>query len=91
MNGGVIVKQRFLVLYDYGQGGVWAFIHARSEAEIKSRYAELDIYHETPEWLSSEVVSRIEERMTFDIDKPEGWLAELGASRKPHTRDVAAG
>ncbi|WP_407709779.1 hypothetical protein ACJJV6_01655 [Arthrobacter nitrophenolicus] len=34
-------KQRFLICYDYGVGGLWAFIYARSSEEILGKYPEL--------------------------------------------------
>jgi hypothetical protein len=30
------MKERFLVVCDYGQGGVWAFVHSESRAEIEA-------------------------------------------------------
>lgn len=85
------MKQRFLVVYDYGQGGVWAFIHARSREEIKRGFPELDIVDEVPKWMSVDEVAVLEERMTFDIDKPRGWLAKVAARHKGRDKDIAAG
>lgn len=85
------MKRGFLVLYDYGQGGVWAFINAKSRAEIKGRFPELEVVDERPRWMSGEVLARIREKMTFDIDSPQGWLADFVAERKRRGRDTAAG
>jgi hypothetical protein len=30
------MKKAYLVLYDYGMGGVWSVIHARSKEEINA-------------------------------------------------------
>jgi len=37
-----------LVVYDYGQGGRWAFILADSEQAITQRYRELKVVAEAP-------------------------------------------
>lgn len=37
------VKKRFLVLHDYGMGGLWWWIHARSEWEITQAFAEVEV------------------------------------------------
>jgi hypothetical protein len=36
-------KSRFLVVYDYGQGGVWAFVWARSVDEIHEKFRDLQV------------------------------------------------
>ncbi|MGH2755136.1 MAG: hypothetical protein ACRDLB_11970 [Actinomycetota bacterium] len=76
----VVKKQRFLIVYDYGMGGVWAFIHARSRGEIERRMPDLKMVDETPAWMSRDVIKRIEERMTFDIDRPHGWLSRIAVA-----------
>jgi hypothetical protein len=35
------LKKRFLVLHDYGMGGSWWWIRARSEWEIAQEFAEV--------------------------------------------------
>ena len=70
-------KQRFLVVYDYGQGGVWAFVWARSEAEISRVFRDLEVVHSPPSWLTGNELASIEDGMTFDIDdvNPDDWIA----------------
>ena len=34
------MKNRFLVVYDYGQGGVWMFIYARTSNEIIGKFPD---------------------------------------------------
>lgn len=36
-------KKRFLVLHDYGMGGLWWWIHAGSEGEIAQTFAEVEV------------------------------------------------
>jgi hypothetical protein len=72
-------KQRFLVVYDYGQGGVWAFVWARSEDEICRVFRDLKVVDPVPSWLTGDQLAATEQRMTFDIDhvKPDEWIARL--------------
>lgn len=36
-------KRRFLVLHDYGMGGSWWWIHARSPREVLETFAEVEV------------------------------------------------
>jgi hypothetical protein len=69
------MKREFLVVYDYGMGGIWAIIHARSKDEITQRYPKLSIQEVRPAWMSDEVYSDISSTRKYDIDDPpSGWL-----------------
>jgi hypothetical protein len=57
-------KKRYLVVYDYGTGGLWGVIEARSETEILSEYPELKIVSR-PAWMSEERFRTLE---VHDID-----------------------
>ena len=71
-----VAKRPFLAVYDYGQGGLWCYISARSELEIAERYPQLKVVEETPLWLTKEHSETLERH---DIDEaPSGWLASLG-------------
>jgi hypothetical protein len=66
-------KLLFLVVYNYGQGGQWAWIRADSAETIVERYPELEIIDHRPEWLTS--VPNLPE---YDLDDPPaGLLADL--------------
>jgi hypothetical protein len=80
---GLAEKQRFLVVYDYGQGGVWAFVWARSAEEIQETFCDLKIVESMPGWLTGDQLAVVEQRMTFDVDnvKSEDWIARLLRSR----------
>jgi hypothetical protein len=72
------MKQKHLVVYDYGQGGLWAFIYADSPQQIVDRYPELKVISETPAWMTDELRSRLEATETYDLDAPpSGLLADL--------------
>jgi hypothetical protein len=47
----ILTLQRFLVLHDYGMGGLWWWIHARSEREIMETFAEVEVVDD-PEHLA---------------------------------------
>ena len=75
VDGQAQMRSRYLVVYDYGQGGVWAYITAESAQQITDRFPELSVVETTPEWMTGEVRKAIEARMSFDIDDPAGWPA----------------
>jgi hypothetical protein len=69
------MKKDFLVVYDYGMGGVWAVISARSQNEITEKYPMLSVQQIRPSWMTDEYYEKIKTARTFDIDdKPSGWL-----------------
>lgn len=68
------MKQRFLVVDDYGMGGVWAYLWAESESQIRERYPTLQVVHETPVWLQRADAELTE--LDVDDDSDE-WLAAL--------------
>lgn len=75
--------EKFLVVYDYGQGGVWAFVRATSPDEIRRRFPELRVVTARPHWMSDELRLQIEETENHDLDEPpRGLLADLIAQRK---------
>jgi hypothetical protein len=75
-------KHMFLVAYDYGMGGLWGAMMARSEDEIKALYPELGIAHERPHWMSQERFEQICNEELHDIDgAPWGILNAILADR----------
>jgi hypothetical protein len=71
------MKKGYLVVYDYGSGGVWAVVWARSPQEINQRYPDLEVLEQHPAWMPEAQYETIRTRMTFDFDEPSGWLAGL--------------
>lgn len=70
------MKKKFLVGYDYGMGGLWGGMWAKSAAEIRTSYPELDVYTGPPNWMTSEEFEQRRSRPpTMDIDDgPVGLL-----------------
>ncbi len=73
------MKRKFLVVHDYGTGGLWCVMAARSEAEIAEKFPELKVIEDRPPWMNDDEYRRIEIGSSFDIDDdpPKGWLAKL--------------
>ena len=75
-------KKLFLVAYDYGTGGLWGAMLARSEDEIHAKYPELGITRERPQWMSDERYEQICQEELHDIDgAPWGILNAVLADR----------
>ena len=81
------MSPRFLVVYDYGMGGVWAYVEAESAEQIEERFPELKVFPEPPPWMPEDHRQKLLER-TYDIDEKNfGLLADLLDQRE----DPAAG
>ncbi len=65
-------KQSYLIGYNYGQGGLWAYVLAESPQQIKAAFPFVEVFLERPPWLSDAILTTLR---TYDVDKPEGWLA----------------
>lgn len=76
------MKEKYLAMYDYGTGGVWLFMYARSPDEIVRKYPELKVVDSKPAWMTDEYIEFMHNKFTFDIDDPPtGWLIEMVNSR----------
>jgi len=72
------MKRPFLAVDDYGMGGVWMYVDARSAEEIVNAYPELKVFEEPPTFLDEEQLKRIESELHFDVDQPpHDYLAKL--------------
>jgi hypothetical protein len=72
------MKRLYLVLYDYGQRGVWAYVLAASKAEITEKFPELSIVDEAPSWMSDEFRAALEQRVKrIDDPAPAGLLTDI--------------
>lgn len=72
-------KSEFFALYDYGHGGLWVILTARSAAEIGDRYPMLQVFDSEPPMLDPAAIAAIRRAGVMDIDDLHtGWLEELG-------------
>ena len=75
-------KQEFFVVYDYGQGGLWAILRAGSAEQVRRKYPGVEVFEGRPPMLDDATVSSIRRAGVRDIDDPpDGWLADLQAGR----------
>jgi hypothetical protein len=77
-------EREFLVAYDYGMGGVWAFATAQSEADISEVFPELTIVAETPAWMTPEEERKIRSVSCFVVSDPttyQEWLKTMARNR----------
>jgi len=73
-----MARKEFLVLYDYGQGGLWAIIRADTAQQIRDRYPQLQVFEKRPSFLSADMLADLQRKPAADIDDPPtGWLADL--------------
>lgn len=80
--GSNCAMNKYLVVYDYGQGGRWAFVVAESPDQLRKLYPELKIVSKRPEWMDEAVTQHLEENETYRVtDQPSGLLAELVSQR----------
>jgi hypothetical protein len=77
-----VVRQEFLVAYDYGMGAAWTFVLADSEAQVRQRLPEVTIVHERPAWMSEEHERRLHEQAIDIEDSSNAFLAALAAGRE---------
>ena len=78
-------KRTFLTVYDYGMGGIWSFITARTKDEIRAKYPELTVIDERPEWMTDEKYDELVRKIRLHIDideKPSGWFEAVVANRE---------
>jgi len=76
----------FLVVYNYGMGGVWGFATAETAADIACSFPELNVVADTPPWMANDQQSVIRANSIFVVDQPNTypeWLRVLIAERPP--------
>lgn len=78
------MKRPILVVYDYGAGGVWAFVLAESPEEVEREFPELNVVAPRPSWMNDDEEARIASEATYDLyaDRSFGLLAEILDSRE---------
>lgn len=85
-------KSEFLVAYDYGMGGLWGILNARSAEEITSLYPELVIVDSPPAWMDSARLRRLRDEEWHDIDgAPWGILNVVLTDRSRGNGEICGG
>jgi hypothetical protein len=67
----------FLVVYDYGMGGLWGLMRAPSIEQIALKYPELRVFTERPPWIDDEEWAHFEGDPYDLADEPRGLIAVL--------------
>lgn len=78
-----MTTREFYVLYDYGQGGLWAILRAESAEQVRERFPQLQVFEEAPGVLGLEVLEKIRQSGVFRLDDlAAGWLPGLAESNR---------
>jgi hypothetical protein len=76
------MKQRHLVGYDYGMGGLWSYVLADSAEAIPGPYPELTVVEKRPDRMSAEREASLE---VDDVDAPDAsGLLRLVVAQRSH-------
>jgi hypothetical protein len=63
----------YLVVDDYGTGGIWAVIRAPSKAVVEKNYPDLGVFDEWPAWVDETEYARIKAKSGFRFDQPDDY------------------
>ena len=79
-------ESEFLVVDDYGTGGIWFIVRAGGQNEIRVALPTVRIYAPgtRPEWMSEQALTEIATRRTYDLDSlpSSGWMTRLREGRR---------
>ena len=75
-------RDRYLVCYDYGMGGLWWHVRAASADQVRAIAPMLTVFETEPEWMTPDQRALIAERGEQDIANPaDSVLADIIAQR----------
>lgn len=74
-------SSEYYVLYDYGQGGLWAIVTADSAESVRRRLPQVTVFEAPPPQLDAAALAAVRAAGVQCIGEGPltGWLAELGA------------
>lgn len=78
--GSATMKKEWLTVYDYGTGGLWTIIRAKTKEDIVAKYPKLTVLDKLPEWMTEQAEEyRRAKESAFDIDdgQPPEWFKEM--------------
>lgn len=69
----------YLVLYDYGSGGLWAVLKAESKQKILETIPKLQILDTRPSWMTEQNYQEILKETGYSIDSipVDSWLSQI--------------
>lgn len=65
------MRRPFLTLYDYGTGGIWAYISAETPDDILAKFRDVVVYESPPEWMTEGRRREIEAAHSYAIETVE--------------------
>lgn len=74
--------REFLIVYDYGTGGVWGLALASNPAKIREHFPQLRIVAERPIWMDDGRFQKLREASSFVVGEPATypeWLRALNS------------
>jgi hypothetical protein len=78
-------QQAFLVVDDYGTGGIWFVVRAPTEDDIAAVLPSVTIFPtgSRPDWMTDGQYDKVASNRTYDLDDlPESdWMRRLRASQ----------
>jgi hypothetical protein len=63
----------YLVVNDYGTGGIWAVVSAPSKSVLEAAYPELVVFAERPTWMDESEYEAIKSEACFRFDRPPAY------------------
>jgi len=71
----------YLVLYDYGQGGLWAIVRADSADQVRQRWPQLAVFDRQPAAMDDRWYAEVRGRGIRDLEATDAdWLASLAGA-----------
>ncbi len=72
----------FYVAYEYGSGAAWAFVQAKTVAEVVAEFPELDVYDTPPDWMTVEDLHQVREHASVALSANSNLDHILEANRQ---------
>lgn len=81
MSGTALREGEYLVSYDYGQGGLWAFVRADSADQIRKRWPQLEVYDHRPAIMDDRLFAEVCGRGIRNLDALDAdWFAGVASA-----------
>ncbi len=74
------VSHEYVVMYDYGMGGLWAIATANSIDHVRQKLPELQVSAEIPNWMSPAEFQDLRMKTLFHLEDEStypDWLCML--------------
>ncbi len=71
--------KEFLVLYDYGQGGLWAVVRAKAKSDVETKFSGISVLDNKPTWMSDGEYQRVKDGSCHELNDLPGdtWLRDF--------------